>query len=80
MEEKTIKFKRVDTGKQWIAGSLKQGKYGPQIGMKVTPELRAYLDSVQIGGWLNFNLYEPYEKKEQAAPQAESGLDDLIPF
>lgn len=59
MEGMVVKFKRVDTGKQWIAGNVKNGKFGEQIGMKMSPELRAYLDSVPEGGWLNFNLYEP---------------------
>ncbi len=66
MQDMTVKFKRVDTKKAWIAGNLKQGKYGPQIGMKLTPELKAYLDSVPMGGWLNFDLYEPFEKKAEA--------------
>lgn len=84
MQEYTVKFKRVDTGKQWIAGNCKNGKYGPQIGMKVTPELKAYLDSVSLGGWLNFNLYEPYEKSrdvnETAEPIAGFGSDSDAPF
>ncbi len=77
--EKTIKFKRVDTGKPWIAGNMKDGKYGQQIGMKVTPELKAYLDSVSVGGWLNFNVYEPYDKKSSPAKAAPE-LDDSIDF
>jgi len=56
MNEMEVKFKRVDTGKYWGAGKLKEGKYGPQIGMRMTPELRAYFDSVKEGEWINFNL------------------------
>ena len=79
--EYTVKFKRVDTGKQWIAGKVSDGKYGPQIGMKVSPELKAYLDSVEVGGWLNFSLYEPYENKEPRSAAAKSApLDDSIPW
>jgi len=77
----TVKFKRVDTGKQWIAGNCKDGKYGPQIGMKMTPELRAYLDSVTEGQWLNFNLYEPFEKKEPERDLNEDPMEtDSVPF
>jgi hypothetical protein len=77
--EYNIKFKRIDTGKQWIAGNVKEGKYGPQIGMKKTPELNAYLDSIPDGGWINFNLYKPFDKPK---PQQSSGgeLNDEIPF
>lgn len=81
--EYEIKFKRIDTGKQWGCGKIKEGKYGPQIGMKVSPELKAYLDSVDVGSWLNFNLYEPYEQKEPRSAAAKSvplELDDSIDF
>lgn len=83
MEEMTVKFKRIDTGKQWIAGSIKEGKYGPQIPMRKTPELQAYLDSVAVGGWLNFNLYAPYEQKQFSKPEFKVqpiDLSDSIPF
>lgn len=72
-----LKFKRVDTGKYWVAGDIKEGKYGPQAGMKVTPELKAYLDSVDVGGWLNFSIDGPRDNKPK--PQA-SELDDSINF
>lgn len=75
--EYTVKFKRVDTGKYWIAGNCKDGKYGPQIGMKKTPELKAYLDSVADGGWITLNLDKPYEKK---AGSSKVELDDSINF
>lgn len=61
--EYTVKFKRVDTGKPWIAGNMKKGKYGPQIGMKKTVELKAYLDSIPDGGWINLNLYKPFKQE-----------------
>lgn len=73
----TVKFKRVDTGKYWIAGKCKEGKYGPQIGMKKSPELKAYLDSVPDGGWINLSLDKPYEDKK---PKPSPELDDIIPF
>jgi len=75
--EYTVKFKRVDNGKTWIAGNCKDGKYGPQIGMKKTPELKAYLDSVADGGWINFNLYAPDKPK---SPASDEDLGDSIPF
>lgn len=79
-----VKFKRVDTGKFWGAGKLKEGKFGPQIGMKMSPELRAYLDSVQEGGWLNFSLYEPREKAAHSEAKANACQpqddDQSIPF
>jgi hypothetical protein len=74
MDNHVVKFKRIDTGKYWIAGNVKVGKYGPQIGMKKTPELKAYFDSVSDGGWINLSIDKPYEKK--AAPE----LNDEIPF
>ena len=83
MVEKTVKFKRVDTGKMWICGNLKDGKYGPQIGMKKTPELEAYLNSVASGGWINFNIYEAYDvNAPKAAPRtkADDELDSGIIF
>lgn len=79
MEYTVVKFKRTDTNKPWVAGNVKEGKYGPQIGMKMTPELRAYLDSVQMGSWLNFNLYKPYEEKQPDKANTPQ-LDDEFPF
>jgi hypothetical protein len=82
MEGYTVKFKRVDTGKYWIGGNVKEGKYGLQAGMKKTPELTAYLDSIPEGGWINFSIDKPYEGK--AKPQTNSyqaePLDDSLPF
>lgn len=71
--EYTVKFKRVDTGKPWIAGNCKEGKYGPQIGMKKTKELMDYFNSVSDGGWINLNLYKPYEEK----PKANKSDEDI---
>lgn len=70
-----VRFKRVDTGKYWIAAEIKEGKYGPQIGMKKTAELQAYLDSVPPGGWINLSIDKPYEAK--AKPRE---LDDDLTF
>ena len=64
MDGYVVKFKRIDNGKYWIAGKIKEGKYGPQIGMKLTQELKAYLDSVPIDGWINLSIDKPFEKKE----------------
>lgn len=88
MAEKVLKFKRVDTGKPWIAGNMKPGKYGDQIGMKKTPELKAYLDSVPDGGWINFNVYDPYLPKDEvgagykkiASKLSDPTETDSIPF
>lgn len=77
MEGYTVKFKRVDTGKYWIAGNIKEGKYGLQAGMKKTPEFQAYLDSVPAGGWINLSIDKPYEKKEPSSAASKSVVDDL---
>lgn len=55
-----VKFKRADTGKYWIAGKILQAKNGNghQLGMKLTPELKAYIDNIPPGAWLNFSLFE----------------------
>jgi len=77
-----VKFKRVDTGKYWTAGDVKEGKYGPQIGMKVTPELKAYLDTAVIGGWLNFSIDKPYDKaaKQEVKKETPDEFQDEIGF
>ncbi len=86
MEGYTVKFKRVDTGKYWIGGNVKQGRYGLQAGMKKTPELIAYLDSIPEGGWINFSLDKPYEAKptlhetQKANGYQPDALDDSIPW
>ena len=72
MEHTVVKFKRVDNGKYWIGGKVTEGKYGPQIGCKVTEELKAYLDSLTVGSWLNLNLDKPKDKpKSQASDSGE---------
>lgn len=73
-----VKFKRVDTGKYWIGGKITEGKYGAQIGMKVTPELKAFLDTATIGGWINFSIDKPYEKKTEQPTNHD--LEDSVPF
>lgn len=85
-----VKAKRPDTGKFWGFGNCKMGKYGNwQIGMKVTPELKALI-SANEGGWINFSLFSEDEKRE-VPPEAKEGiktlnatagamLDDSIPF
>lgn len=78
MDGHVVKFKRVDNGKYWIGGNIKVGKYGPQAGLKKTPELIAYLDSVPEGGWINFSIDKPYEKKEEVKTNNE--LNDSIPL
>lgn len=80
MEGYKVKFKRIDTGKYWIAAEIKQGKYGLQAGMKKTPELMAYINSVADGGWLNFSIDKPYEPKSAAAKSVPNELNDEIPF
>lgn len=66
MDGMVVKFKRVDTGRYWIAGSIKEGKYGLQAGLKMTPELKAYLDSIPMDGWVNLSIDKPYEKKKES--------------
>lgn len=80
-----VKFKRVDNGKYWIGGKISEGKYGPQIGMKMTPELRAYFNSVADGAWVNLSIDKPYEKRNQKPDSTTEGVpnshfNDEIPF
>jgi hypothetical protein len=79
MDEYTVKFKRVDNGKYWIGGNIKQGKYGLQAGMKKTPELVAYLNSIADGAWINFSIDKPYEQK-QKAEKPDNDMNDSIPW
>lgn len=85
MDGYKVKFKRVDTGKYWICGDVKEGKYGLQAGMKMTEELKAYFDSIAIGQWVNLSIDKPYNKEEPHSASAKSAprgpeLNDEIPF
>ena len=86
MDGYKVKFKRVDTGKYWIGGDVKEGKYGLQAGMKMTEELKAYFDSVAIGQWVNLSIDKPYSKDEPRSAAAKSvppeadDFGDSIPF
>lgn len=82
-----VSAKRADTGKFWSFGNMKMGKYGNwQIGMKVTPELKAMIEA-NDGKWINFSLFAEDEKRE-VPPEAKAGierlaasvLDDDLPF
>jgi hypothetical protein len=45
--------------------------------MKMTKELKAFIDAAGDSGWLNFNLYKPFEEKTK--PKVNE-LDDEIGF
>lgn len=66
-------------GKWWRWGKIEEGKYGPRLSFKNTPEFKEWL--AQQGDWINFSLYEEKEapnKKIEKTPPAQ--LDDEIPF
>ena len=73
--EYTVKFKRIDTGKPWIGGNIKEGKFGPQLSMKMTKELKAFIDAAGDSGWLNFNLYKPFEEKPKSQASDEESIN-----
>lgn len=56
-----ISAKRKDTGKYWQFGSIKEGKYGPQLSFRKTPELLAFIEA--SGEWLNFALFSDKPKE-----------------
>ena len=77
-----ISRKRQDTGKSWRFGNIKQGKFGPQLSFKKTPELVALWESTQEGGWLNFSLYEskPKDEPKEVPKAGTKDIDDSLPF
>ena len=83
-----ISAKKKGTGKWWGFGRItKSEQYGSlRIGMKKTPELVEMFNDVPAGGYLNFALFEPKDKKEPRSAAAKStppeadDFGDSIPF
>jgi hypothetical protein len=60
-----VSAKRPD-GKWFNFGRIKEGKYGPQLSFKNTPELKEHI--LQGGEWLNFSMF-PADDKSKPAPK-----------
>lgn len=79
--EYKVSGKRKDTGKWWQFGSIKQGKYGPQLSFKKTHDLMAFIEG--SGDWINFALFEKEIERqidEPAEPIHGFGSSPEIPF
>lgn len=79
------RVKAKKDGKYWTFGSIKEGKYGPQLSFKKTPELMALINAP--GEWLNFALFEDQKKPIDPETQrmvdqikSTATLNDEIPF
>lgn len=70
-KEYTIKTRKGADGKRLSLGNVKQGRYGPQMGIKVTDEFRALVNAAEKDTWLNWDLFEK-DGQYQAAPQSSS--------
>jgi hypothetical protein len=82
MEKGKIYSVSAKIGDKWVNGRLSEGKYGWQIGIKNTPELK---ELVANGGeWINFNVKEKVDKQEDKPKEATKApvYDDSqdIPF
>lgn len=64
-----ISAKRKDTGKWWQFGQISEGKYGPQLSFKKTPELVAFIEASE--GWINFSMFDDDGKDRKPAEQAQ---------
>jgi hypothetical protein len=73
-----ISAKKKNTGKWWGFGRVtKSEQYGSlRIGMRKTPELIELFNDTPDGGYLNFSLFEPKDKKEPRSAAAKSVVDD----
>lgn len=80
--EYTIKSRKLPDGKRLVMGNVKPGKFGPQIGMKVTPELTDMVNSAAPGSWLNFDLYPKDQpgQSDHRQGQSKSPDDSVVPF
>jgi len=77
-----VKGKNPGTGQYEIVGNIVDGKFGPQIELKVGPALRAMLTSQEDGRrvWLSITQRRKDGAPAKAAPSIEAVLDDEIPF
>lgn len=76
---KYLAKKKID-GKWRTFGSIKEGKFGPELSMKKTDELIALIKAE--GDWLNFALFKD-DRSADKKPAPKNTLDDFdseIPF
>jgi len=72
MEDKYSVKKKNAQGKFWSFGNVKKNQYGNyQLGLKVTTELRALVESSKEGEWLNFSLFKDEDERKEPAAVAE---------
>lgn len=83
-KEYTIKTRKQPDGSRKTVGNVKPGKYGPQMGLRVTEEFRTMVNGTEVGGWINLDLYPKDDQYPAAggsgsAPQNPVDTDN-IPF
>jgi hypothetical protein len=71
------KIKAKIDGKYFTFGNVQEGKYGPRLGLRMSPELRKMLEGTVDGQWVNFSLFA--EEGKDAAPAVEPISSD-VPF
>ncbi|MFA7278791.1 MAG: hypothetical protein WC100_01740 [Sterolibacterium sp.] len=76
-----VSKKNVATGQWHNHGNIGINKWGKlQLGLRMSPELRAALESLGDGEWVNFSLSEDKPREERVAAPPAPDLDDEIPF
>ena len=76
-----VSSKNKSTGKWWGYGNIKEGKFGPQLSFRKTPELIALFNETPDGGWINFALFE--DKPKEASNEESKNIDEEeseVPF
>lgn len=64
--EKQLRAQRKDTKKWWTFGRLYTSEKGNEcVAIKVTEELKNLIDSVGIGNYVSFALFEKDKPKEE---------------
>ena len=70
-----IKRKMTD-GKYFTFGNVKKNQFGNySLGLKVTPQLIALLQSAKEGEWVNLNLFLDDGKGKQSRAGDDRGLE-----
>ncbi len=86
MEKHSVRKK---IGEKWQTfGNVAVNQWGNlELGLRITPELRALIESVEDGKWINFRLLpdkpreeKPEDDKRQAQKAVLEEFDDEIPF
>ncbi len=70
-----FKVKAKKDGKYWTFGQIKEGKFGPQLSFKNTPEVKALF--VEGGDWVNFALFANDDKPRELPSDTQAMLDQL---